>query len=114
MIDEDTYHSFVLFAPPGTGKTTLAHIIKRRAKKYRLVSLNATDSGVKEVRDVIEGSKLWRLSQSQETILFLDEIHRFSKSQQDVLLSAVEKGEIILFGATTEHPSYELNSALLS
>jgi len=111
---DDDFFSFILYAPPGTGKTTLSRLVKSTTKKNRVIFLNAVSSGVKDVKDVIEGAGLWQRSQDQGTILMIDEIHRFNKSQQDVLLAAVEKGDIILIGATTENPSYELNAALLS
>src|SRR3990170_1126135 len=100
--------SMILWGPPGVGKTTIANIIANEVKKP-FYTLSAVSSGVKEVREVIEKSKL-----SQRSILFIDEIHRFNKSQQDALLGAVEKGIITLIGATTENPSFEVNSALLS
>jgi putative ATPase len=100
--------SMILWGPPGVGKTTIANIIAHEVKKP-FYTLSAVSSGVKEVREVIEKSKL-----SSRSILFIDEIHRFNKSQQDALLGAVEKGIITLIGATTENPSFEVNSALLS
>jgi putative ATPase len=100
--------SMILWGPPGVGKTTIANIIANEVKKP-FHTLSAVSSGVKEVREVIEKSKL-----SPRSILFIDEIHRFNKSQQDALLGAVEKGIITLIGATTENPSFEVNSALLS
>ena len=100
--------SMILWGPPGVGKTTIANIIANEVKKP-FYTLSAVSSGVKEVREVIEKSKV-----SQRSILFIDEIHRFNKSQQDALLGAVEKGIITLIGATTENPSFEVNSALLS
>ncbi|HEX8037835.1 MAG TPA: replication-associated recombination protein A [Chryseosolibacter sp.] len=100
--------SMILWGPPGVGKTTIANIIANEVKKP-FHTLSAVSSGVKEVREVIERAKV-----SQRSILFIDEIHRFNKSQQDALLGAVEKGIIILIGATTENPSFEVNSALLS
>ena len=100
--------SMILWGPPGVGKTTIANIIANEIKKP-FHTLSAVSSGVKEVREVIEKSKV-----SQRSILFIDEIHRFNKSQQDALLGAVEKGIITLIGATTENPSFEVNSALLS
>ncbi len=112
-IAKDKLFSFILYAPPGSGKTSLCFLIKRLTKN-RFVSLSAVTAGVKDVKAVIDASILWKNSQRQDTIVFIDEIHRFSKSQQDVLLGAVERGEIILLGATTENPSYEINSALLS
>jgi putative ATPase len=100
--------SMILWGPPGTGKTTLAHIISQ-SLEVSFFTLSAISSGVKEVREVIEKAK-----DQKGTILFIDEIHRFNKGQQDALLGAVEKGTIILIGATTENPSFEVNSALLS
>ncbi len=100
--------SMILWGPPGVGKTTIANIIANEVKKP-FHTLSAVSSGVKEVREVIEKSRL-----SPRSILFIDEIHRFNKSQQDALLGAVEKGIITLIGATTENPSFEVNSALLS
>ncbi|HET9487385.1 MAG TPA: replication-associated recombination protein A [Chryseosolibacter sp.] len=100
--------SMILWGPPGVGKTTIANIIANEVKKP-FHTLSAVSSGVKEVREVIEKAK-----HSQRSILFIDEIHRFNKSQQDALLGAVEKGIITLIGATTENPSFEVNSALLS
>lgn len=112
--ERDEFFSCVLYAPPGVGKTSLCRLIKQSTKKNRVVLLNAVTSGVKEVREVIEGAQLWKRSQGQGTILIIDEIHRFNKAQQDSLLGAVEAGDVILIGATTENPSYELNAALLS
>ncbi|HNB81920.1 MAG TPA: replication-associated recombination protein A, partial [Chitinophagaceae bacterium] len=100
--------SMILWGPPGVGKTTMAHVIAMQLARPFFM-LSAISSGVKEVRDVIERSK-----ESTGTILFIDEIHRFNKSQQDALLGAVEKGWITLIGATTENPSFEVNAALLS
>ncbi|HEY0654667.1 MAG TPA: replication-associated recombination protein A [Chryseosolibacter sp.] len=100
--------SMILWGPPGVGKTTIANIIAHEVKKP-FYTLSAVSSGVKEVREVIEKAK-----HSPRSILFIDEIHRFNKSQQDALLGAVEKGIITLIGATTENPSFEVNSALLS
>lgn len=100
--------SMILWGPPGVGKTTIANIVAHEVKKP-FYTLSAVSSGVKEVREVIEKSRL-----SSRSILFIDEIHRFNKSQQDALLGAVEKGIITLIGATTENPSFEVNSALLS
>ena len=100
--------SMILWGPPGVGKTTIANIIANEVKKP-FHTLSAVSSGVKDVREVIERAKV-----SPRSILFIDEIHRFNKSQQDALLGAVEKGIITLIGATTENPSFEVNSALLS
>lgn len=100
--------SMIFWGPPGVGKTTIANIIANEAKKP-FYSLSAISAGVKDIREIIEKAK-----SSPRSILFIDEIHRFNKSQQDALLSAVEKGIITLIGATTENPSFEVNSALLS
>src|SRR6478752_3252948 len=100
--------SMILWGPPGVGKTTIANIIAHEVKRP-FHTLSAVSAGVKDVREVIEKAK-----HSQRVILFIDEIHRFNKSQQDALLGAVEKGTITLIGATTENPSFEVNSALLS
>lgn len=100
--------SMILWGPPGVGKTTIANIIANEVKKP-FHTLSAVNAGVKDVREVIEKAKL-----SPRSILFIDEIHRFNKGQQDALLGAVEKGTITLIGATTENPSFEVNSALLS
>jgi putative ATPase len=107
-IESGKVPSMILWGPPGVGKTTLANIIAHEVKKP-FYTLSAVSSGVKEVREVIERAKV-----SPRSILFIDEIHRFNKSQQDALLGAVEKGIITLIGATTENPSFEVNSALLS
>lgn len=107
-IDHGKIPSMILWGPPGVGKTTIAHIIAQTLQ-VPFYTLSAISSGVKEVREVIELAK----KQSQ-VILFIDEIHRFNKGQQDALLGAVEKGIITLIGATTENPSFEVNSALLS
>lgn len=107
-IENGRIPSMILWGPPGTGKTTMAHIIANTLKQPFFL-LSAISSGVKEVREVIEGART-----KQAAILFIDEIHRFNKGQQDALLGAVEKGIITLIGATTENPSFEVNSALLS
>ncbi|MCE7992269.1 MAG: replication-associated recombination protein A [Roseivirga sp.] len=107
-IESGSIPSMILWGPPGVGKTTIANIIANEVKAP-FFSLSAVSSGVKEVREVIQRAKF-----QSNTILFIDEIHRFSKSQQDALLGAVEKGDITLIGATTENPSFEVNSALLS
>lgn len=100
--------SMILWGPPGVGKTTIANIIAQSAK-MPFYTLSAVSSGVKDIRDVISKARL-----GAKSILFIDEIHRFNKSQQDALLGAVEKGQITLIGATTENPSFEVNAALLS
>ncbi|MDB5036612.1 MAG: family ATPase [Bacteriovoracaceae bacterium] len=112
-IKNDRLFSFVLYAPPGTGKTTLCQLVKKYTKD-RFISLSAVTSGVKDLKAVIEEAKAWKDRQDRNTVVFIDEIHRFNKSQQDALLNAVENGTIVLIGATTENPSYELNSALIS
>jgi putative ATPase len=105
--------SIILWGPPGVGKTTLANIIAHQLKRP-FFALSAINSGVKDIRDVIDKAKSGGLFAQSSPILFIDEIHRFSKSQQDSLLGAVEKGVITLIGATTENPSFEVISALLS
>jgi putative ATPase len=107
-IQSGSIPSMILWGPPGVGKTTIANIIAHEVKKP-FYTLSAVSAGVKDVREVIEKARL-----SGKSILFIDEIHRFNKSQQDALLGAVEKGTITLIGATTENPSFEVNSALLS
>lgn len=113
MIEEDKIPSMILYGPPGTGKTTLAKMIALMTKS-RFERLNATVSGISDVRKVIERANESRRSKRQRTIVFLDEIHRFNKAQQDVLLPYVEDGRIVLIGATTENPYFEVNRALLS
>ena len=113
MLDQDTIPSMLFYGPSGTGKTTLAGIIAAMSHS-RFVQLNATNTGISELRSVIEEAKKYIRSFQQRTILFLDEIHRFNKGQQDVLLPCVEDGTIVLIGATTENPFFEVNRALLS
>lgn len=113
MIDSGHIASFILWGPPGVGKTTLAKIVAQRLDTT-FYTLSAVNSGVKDVREVIERASGGRFFSNQSPILFIDEIHRFSKSQQDSLLSAVETGIITLIGATTENPSFEVIRPLLS
>lgn len=113
MVEKDTIPSMLFYGPCGTGKTTLARIIAKVSNSH-FVNLNATNAGIGELRTIIEDARKRVRSLQQRTILFLDEIHRFNKSQQDVLLPCVEDGTIILIGATTENPFFEVNRPLLS
>jgi putative ATPase len=113
MIESGTVASFILWGPPGVGKTTLARIIANQLERP-FYALSAINSGVKDIRDTIEKAKKVQFFNHPSPILFIDEIHRFSKSQQDSLLGAVEQGIITLIGATTENPSFEVISPLLS
>ncbi|MBQ6765707.1 MAG: replication-associated recombination protein A [Paludibacteraceae bacterium] len=113
MIESGSVHSFILWGPPGVGKTTLAKIVADAAGRG-FYSLSAVSSSVKDVRDVIERADKSRFFDTPSPVLFIDEIHRFSKSQQDSLLAAVEKGIVVLIGATTENPSFEVITPLLS
>lgn len=112
-IEKDQLHSFVLYGPPGTGKTSIARIIARMSKA-EFVYMKAVTAGVSEIRKVAKDAAEHLKYYQQRTILFVDEIHRFNKSQQDVLLPFAEDGTLILIGATTENPLFELNTALLS
>lgn len=112
-IEQKNIPSMILWGPPGVGKTTLAFIISRELQRP-FFSLSAINSGVKDIREVIEKAEALKKGQQEQPVLFIDEIHRFSKSQQDSLLAAVERGLVTLIGATTENPSFEVISALLS
>ena len=112
LIERDSVSSMIFWGPPGVGKTTLARIIAARTRA-EFIDFSAVTSGIKEIKAVMEQAERGRHS-GIKTILFVDEIHRFNKAQQDAFLPYVEKGSIILIGATTENPSFEINSALLS
>lgn len=112
LIENQSVHSMILWGPPGVGKTTIALAIANELD-FEFIQISAVESGVKQVREVINNAENNKF-QGKDTILFIDEIHRFNKSQQDALLHSVEKGILTLIGATTENPSFEVNSALLS
>jgi putative ATPase len=112
-IERDLLQSIILWGPPGTGKTTLARIIAERTRA-RFVSFSAVLAGIKEIREVMSEAERVRRATGRRTIVFIDEIHRFNKAQQDAFLPRVEAGDIVLIGATTENPSFEVNAALLS
>ena len=112
-INHDRLRSIILWGPPGTGKTTLARVIAN-ATRAHFIAFSAVLSGIKEIREVMAEAEQARRRSGRRTILFIDEIHRFNKAQQDAFLPRVESGDIVLIGATTENPSFEVNSALLS
>src|SRR5947209_14355897 len=112
-IEEDHLPSMILWGPPGSGKTTLAEVIARLTHAH-FVTLSAVSAGVADLRKVVEDARKLKQFSGQRTILFIDEIHRFNKAQQDAVLPHVERGVVTLIGATTENPSFEVNSALLS
>jgi putative ATPase len=113
MSSAGALHSMIFWGPPGTGKTTLARILSQSVGS-KFFALSAVSSGVKELRETIDEARRWNLKLGKRSVLFIDEIHRFSKSQQDALLGAVEDGTVTLIGATTENPSFEVISPLLS
>src|SRR5947199_9185739 len=112
-IEEDRIPSMILWGPPGSGKTTLAEVIARQTNA-RFATLSAVSAGVADLRKVVEEARKLRQFSGQRTIMFIDEIHRFNKAQQDAVLPHVERGVVTLIGATTENPSFEVNAALLS
>ena len=112
-IESDRVHSMILWGPPGSGKTTLARVVARLTRS-QFLQFSAVLSGIKEIKDVMRTAEQYRRATGRRTILFVDEIHRFNRAQQDAFLPYVESGTIVLIGATTENPSFEVNSALLS
>ncbi|MCF6298733.1 MAG: AAA family ATPase, partial [Thiomicrorhabdus sp.] len=113
MLDSGSLHSMIFWGPPGVGKTTLARLIAKQSE-LQFISMSAVLGGVKDVRAAVEQAQLHREQFKQGTLFFVDEVHRFNKSQQDAFLPYVEDGTFIFIGATTENPTFELNNALLS
>ena len=113
LIESGQLPSLILWGPPGTGKTTFALLLAQKIDA-EFVSINAIETGAKQLRELGEEGRRRRIERQRKTVAFIDEIHRLNKGQQDVLLPFVEKGDLVLVGATTENPSYEINSALLS
>ena len=112
-LEQGALHSMVFWGPPGVGKTTLARLLAQVTDAH-FITLSAVLSGVKEIREAVQEAKQQAAQYSRRTILFVDEVHRFNKGQQDAFLPYVEDGTFIIIGATTENPSFELNNALLS
>ena len=113
MLQADRLNSLIFYGPPGTGKTALAHVIAQHTH-CRFCQINAVAAGIKDVREILEEARTELQQAGMRTILFVDELHRFNRAQQDVLLPDVEEGVVILIGATTQNPFFAINSPLLS